>query len=471
MILKNAKIFHKGLIKKGNILIRGKIISSILFGYSEDKIEILRQKNSSNEELDCLGKYILPGIIDIHAHLRDMGQSDKETFRTGTKAAAYSGITTVLNMPNTVPPSISKESISAWKEKAKDNIFCNVGFIAGVPSNLTHENIEEILNLGVFGFKIYPLNSLNGIDWTNKTNLKRLFEFSSEFHFPIFIHPDWPISLKKRREQYLETLEHGQTVLEAHDNAYPPKNEVKFIDYAINTVIEFIKQNDISPQEYPKIHFCHVSTKESYQRISDAIETNPGINLSFELTPHHFLLHNKINLENPHWGKVLPPLRDKNHSEYLFSQLDAGNIPLIGTDHAPHTIEEKNNSYFDAPSGFPGFETYLSMILDKVAHYSLSLERFVSVASINPAKVFNLEGRGQIKEGYYADLVIVDKIDEFTINSANFISKAKYSPFNMHRSVIQIWKTFVNGKEIILDDDNTYGEILRFVPLRDDSKK
>jgi dihydroorotase len=179
------------------------------------------------------------------------------------------------------------------------------------------------------------------------------------------------------------------------------------------------------------------------------------------VTPHHILLSNKIKLEIENIGKVLPPLRDEKHQKFLFEQLRNGNISLIGTDHAPHKIEEKSMDYINAPSGFPGFETYPLLILDKVFKYQLSLERFVEVTSENPAKLFRLKNKGFIKEGYVADLFIVDKVSEFSIDPKNFKSKAKYSPYEGFKTSVEIWKVFLKGIEINIQDSIPKGKIIK----------
>lgn len=172
MILKNVKIYTDGLIRKGALLINKGLIHSIKFNLSEKDYKNLVEKNEDKKEIDCQNKLILPGIIDIHSHLRDMGQSEKETFITGTKAAAFSGITTVFNMPNTKPPAINTEQIKKWIKRAENNIYVNVGFIAGVPKGIDEDEIKKIIDLGVIGFKIYPLDSLNEIDWKDPCNIQ-----------------------------------------------------------------------------------------------------------------------------------------------------------------------------------------------------------------------------------------------------------------------------------------------------------
>ena len=159
MILKNGLIYNDGSLQNGIILILEGVISVVKDNITEETLQLIRSKNTDGIEIDCKKRTILPGIIDIHSHLRDMEQSEKETFLTGTLAAAFSGITTVFTMPNTKPPAISADQVKRWMKKAKNNIHVDVGFIAGIPKNFDLEEVISIIDLGVIGFKIYPLNS------------------------------------------------------------------------------------------------------------------------------------------------------------------------------------------------------------------------------------------------------------------------------------------------------------------------
>ena len=461
MILKNAKIYSEGLVRNGALFIEGGIIKSISYNPSVEDLNKILELNEDKRIFDCQDKIIIPGIIDIHSHLRDMEQSEKETFLTGTLAAAFSGITTVLNMPNTVPPAINVEIITQWMSKAENNIHVNVGFIAGVPKEIDEEEIKKIIALGVFGFKIYPLNSLSGIDWCDPINIRKLFIISSEYQIPIFIHPDWPLSEEKKEEIIKNYEKEKVNNLELHDRLYPVEMEAKYVKFVIDNYITTISEKNLSSDRYPIIHFCHISNKYSFFIINDILKANKFYKISFEVTPHHLLLSKEINLKESNYGKVLPPLRDKEHSKFLFDKFKEGNINLIGTDHAPHTIEEKSNGYFKAPSGFPGFETYPLLLLDKVSKFELSLEFFIKVASENAAQTFNLKKKGFIKEGFDADLVILAKVPEYTLSSQKFKTKAKYSPYENFTTQIQIWKVFLKGNEINTEDLKPKGKIIK----------
>ncbi len=461
MILKNGKIFSEGLIHNGDILINNGIITKVVYEPSEREFQNLIDKNQDGKVVDCEKKIILPGIIDIHSHLRDIGQSEKETFFTGTKAAAFSGITTVFNMPNTKPPATTEKQIKKWMNKAQNNINVDVGFIAGVPKGIDEVEIKKIIDLGIIGFKIYPESPLSEIDWKKSVNIQKLLNVSSIYQVPIFIHAAFPLS-DNEKDQIVEDFNILKyPILELHNRLHPIKMEEQYSDFILQNYEKFIIENELKAKEFPIIHFCHVSCKEVYLHIQSSRKSNESFKIFYEVTPHHLLLSKDLVLERETYGKVLPPLRNIKHSQFLFNELKEGNILLLGTDHAPHTIEEKSQDYLDAPSGFPGFETYPKLLLDKIFSYDLSLENFVKVSSENPAKLFNLKNKGFIEEGYDADLIIINKIPEYIIKALDFKTKAKFSPFENSKSTVHIWRVFLRGNEINTEKSNPKGTIIK----------
>jgi len=460
MILNNAKIYSDGTIREGALLISDGIIESIKFASSKDDQDAFVKKNSDGKVIDCEKRLILPGIIDIHSHLRDMGQSEKETFLTGTKAAAFSGITTVLAMPNTKPPAIHSKQVKSWMEKAEKNIHVDVGFIAGVPRDLNFEEVKNIIKLGVFGFKIYPLSSLNEIDWYNDNNIQKLLSLSYEFQIPIFIHPDYPISKDERFKIFQDNLKEPYSPLKLHNKLYPKENETKYVNFILDIYNKILNDKTLIPEGYPILHFCHISCRESYLSVKKIQKQNEEFKISFEVTPHHLLLSNEIQLNNFNYGKVLPPLRNQEHSAFLFKELEEGNIEIIGTDHAPHTINEKSKEFNQAPSGFPGFETYPLLLLDKVFKNEISIRNFVRAASEKPAEQFKLKNKGFIKAGYEADLLIIEQVPEYAINSSSFKTKAKFSPYDGFKTRVSIWKVFLRGEQININNHKPSGKIV-----------
>jgi len=473
MILKNAKIFNGTSFDDGIILIDSGKIKQVILKEYKFELEKIRSQNSDKIEINCERRMILPGIIDIHAHLRDMDQSEKETFSTGTKAAAYSGITTVFNMPNTKPPAITANQVEKWMKTAENKIFVDVSFISGVPNDIDEEEIKKIINLGVMGFKIYPLKPINNNNWYDENCIQKLLLISSKYRIPIFIHPD---CLQNEIERINDDEIHkSKSLLKIYDQTHPCNNETKYITFIFKNYFQIIEKYHLPKEKIPIIHFCHISCKNSVEEIQNIFDYNfrtgeylcdiePDI--SFEVTPHHLLLNNDIKLENPSFGKVLPPLRDNQNSSFIFKQLQEGNIEFIGTDHAPHTFEEKSLPFFDAPSGFPGFETYSLILLDKVFKGEIDVKTFTKMASENPAKRFKLKLKGKIKEGYYADLIIVEKVKEYKIKSIDFLSKAKYSPFENSNlkdclTSAKIWKVFLRGNEICNENSQPSGIVIR----------
>jgi dihydroorotase len=464
MILTNLKIFNEGILRNATILIKNGLINEILIDETNIDIQkriksILKDQNAKEKIIDCQGKIGIPGIIDIHSHLRDLDQSEKETFSTGTKAAAYSGITTVFNMPNTQPPANTASRVKKWMEKAKESLYVDVYFIAAVPNEINENEIKNILDLGVIGFKIYPHTPISGVNWMDPENFKKMLTISSNYQTHLFIHSEWPISKLEKEKVQEEYFSEGYRVLKYHNKLHPPKSELKFLKFALENYKEYIEEIKLKSDRYPSLHFCHISCIESYKTIQNFKKLYPKYSISFEVTPHHLLLSNSIILKNFNFGKVLPPLRSEESQKFLYEELQKGNIKMIGTDHAPHTLNEKDLPFHDSPSGFPGFETYPLTLLNKVCQYELSLENFIEVSSKNASFRFNLKNKGLIKKGYEANLLIIDKTSEYQIYSQNFKSKAKFSPFENLKTSLELWKVFLRGNQINLEKKKPTGRV------------
>ncbi|MBN1801216.1 MAG: dihydroorotase family protein [Candidatus Lokiarchaeota archaeon] len=456
MILDNLRAYIDGKIRNATIFIQEGVIKEIKTNPLRTEVDSMVNMDKEKNYIDCQGRIGIPGIIDIHSHLRDMEQSEKETFQSATEAAAFSGITTVFNMPNTIPPATTANQVKKWMEKAKDKIHIDVGFIAGVPKEINEEEMEKILRLGVIGFKVYPHDSLSGIDWMDPLSIKKILCFSSRYQVPIFFHPDIPLNKIITQEKFNQYLSGGKTPLIAHDMVHKKENEVKFIEFVLENYYKIVSQLEINQNNLPIVHFCHVSTRSSFKLLKESIsKLGNKQKISFEITPHHLLLSREQQLNIPTYGKVMPPLRACEDQEFLLNKLNSGEIELIGTDHAPHTIFEKSKSFLDAPSGFPGFETYPFLLLE-----SVPIEMFVKISSENPAKTFGLKHKGFIKKGFNADITILEMVSRYTIDAKNFKSLAKFSPFDGWETSIKIWKVFLRGKEIKQDVSNFKGQIL-----------
>ena len=349
-------------ILKGNVYYKDRFIKADI-GIEEGKIVKIKEKSGydSDNVLDAKGKYVMPGIIDAHVHLRDLSQSYKETFITGAKAAAHGGVTTVINMPNTKPPATTLNVILELTDLAK-KACVNVGLFGGVENkrleddNNVKNNFDEIIKFQDFvrGCKVY----MDSDDFLGD-NLNEILNFFSE-------------SVKNQKLREIKTIavhaeDSGLVKKLGRDNKKCEIEAVKFI-------------SELTPKFSLPMHVCHVSTPEALEIIKDS-------DLTCEVTPHHLFL-SKGDFE---YDAVNPPLRTKQDRLKLWENLN--NIDIIATDHAPHTIEEKEKGV----SGFPGLETSLPLMLDSVNKKRLTINRLIEMMSEKPAEIFGLKNKGKIE--------------------------------------------------------------------------
>ncbi|MFX1518486.1 MAG: dihydroorotase family protein [Promethearchaeota archaeon] len=419
----NAKIFSRQTLLNGGILIENGVITKIA------KEPNLPQVATT---LDVNGQMVIPGVIDAHVHLRDFDLAYKETFQTGTYAAAMGGVTTVLDMPNTKPPTINSRRLLEKKQKAKGNIFTNVGFFSGLP-----ESIEEIGKLAkekIAGFKIYPHVPISSIDLNDDELLLEYFKVISSYDLPICIHPDIQKE-NKIKKSYSNEKEQIIEFLRIHD----VKSEVESIE-------RFCKLALVSKN---KLHFAHITTKQSLVLIKEEQRLNR--NITCEALPHHLLLSEDDLFKWKSWAKTLPPLRSQTEMSGLYEGLRNGEIDILASDHAPHSLAEKSKSFVEAPSGIPGVETLVPLMMTEVLRGRLSLDRFVILTSERPAQIFNLGNTGKIEEGHIANLTIINTKIRKKINPEGFYSKAKFSPFKGYEIRAIPSMTIVNGQIVMQD--------------------
>ena len=391
---------------------------------SEKKILKLNpEQNTADTIIDLKGKYILPGVIDPHVHMRDMEQAYKEDWVSGTNAALRGGITTVMDMPNTVPPTTNLKNLNTKREfasKYKINYGFNMGFIG--------TNCDDLKSAGKFNaIKVFLCESSGGIPVENPEQLNKVFQVAQEIKVPLIFHSESGACIEECTHEYEPKIENHHLI----------RNR-KCAIRTTTTILELSKKYDTI------VYFAHVATADEMDLIQKAKRTNNKI--FCEVTPHHLLITRNVLDKVQNWGRVNPPLRDSEDNDRIYKALLDGTVDTIGTDHAPHQLSEKNENYIKAPSGFPGFETCLPLLLNEVNKGNLSLELVEKITSKNSAEIFNLKDRGEIKEGYFADLVVVDMEKELKVNPENFKTKAKYSPFIDMDLKGDIYMTIVNGQ-------------------------
>lgn len=372
-------------------------------GIDDGKIvSITKTPPKSDKIMDIGGNPILPGLIDSHVHFRDPGLTYKEDFRSGSEAAAVGGFTTVMDMPNTKPPTTTKKAFLQKLDIAKKSIV-DFALHAGI-DNL--DEIRKIAELNPASFKIF-------MDLADNSFLMETFEKISKLQlkYPISIHAE-----DENITNYCTEVEKGEMNEnpKIYAKARPPISEVIAVSAAI-ALSKFYDQ---------PIHICHVSTKKSLELIN--IAKNAGYSITSEITPHHLFLDDSYFDKCGNLVKTNPPLRDKQNKLDIYNLKE---IDIIGTDHAPHILNEKEKNVWETPPGIPNLETTLPLLLNEVNKGKVGFRNIKWLLCENPAKIFNLKNKGMIKEGMDADFVVVDMEKEYTINPDDFKSKAKYSPF------------------------------------------
>lgn len=429
LVLKNLRAYVGGVLLDCCIAIEnGKIF----------KVGKEAQIPSADVVIDLHGLIVLPGLIDAHVHLRDEGKSYKEDFYSGTAAAAAGGITTVIDMPNNQPVTMSAEALRKRMQLAESRVLVNVGFYSEFPQKLSE--IDEIILEGVIGFKLFMNAQIGGLNVDDDYAVIEAFRHVAS-RVPVAVHAE-DKQIIAAAEGSLK--DQGRCDLEAFIQAHPEEAEIK----AVKRIIAIAKETGTH------LHLCHVSTGATVELVAEA--KSMGQKISCEVTPHHILLSVEDLRRIGSFAVTVPPLRDKYHTILLWKGIREGLVDIIASDHAPHTLmEKKSSNIWYVKAGIPGLETMLPLMLTEVNNGRLSIRELVKLMAENPAKIFGLHGAGYIREGMNADLVVIDLKSKGKIDSSTFKSKAKFSPFDGWEVKGKPVKTFVSGK-LVMD----HGEIV-----------
>lgn len=374
--------------------------------------------------IDASGYHILPGLIDAHVHLRDPGATHKEDFTTGTRAALAGGVTTILDMPNNPTPTTTREMLEAKQKIAREKAVCDFGFFIGA----TPENWSlELGDWGAVGVKLYMGATTGDLLVTDFATTFR--HFAAPHQLPIVVHAEDNESLNFFADDSSRIQ---------HSIKRPPLSASLAVARAIA----------IAEETGRHLHIAHLSTAREIELVKHA--KSRGVNISCEVAPHHLFLHTDDEARLGVYGIVNPPLRSLEHVRALWENL--AHVDMVATDHAPHTLEEKNSR--KPPSGMPGLETMLPLLLNAAHEKRLTLQAVAQMTSRNPARVFNLQSKGEIAEGFDADLVFV-KLDEESILQKPWQTKCNWSPFEGTPVRGKIAQVFLRGRRVLAN-----GEIL-----------
>jgi dihydroorotase (multifunctional complex type) len=425
-VLTNAKAYLNNEIVDCSIAIEdGKIF----------KIGKETQMPNADDKTNLGNMLVLPGLIDVHVHLRDEGKAYKEDFYTGTAAAAAGGMTTVLDMPNNDPVTMSKETLKNRMQIAERSVLVNVGFYSEFPNDLGE--ITGIVAQGAVGFKLFMARQVGGLNIDDDKALQEAFKKVGELGVPVAVHAEDKTLLMANEEMLKLANRHD---VAAFLKAHSERVELKAVERLLK----------ISAQTGAHLHFCHMTTEEGLKAVIEAKKS--GRNVTCEVTPQHLLLSNADFKRCGLMLTMMPPLRSERHIKALWKGIADGWVDVLGSDHAPHAPSEKSaGSVWDIKVGVPGLETTLPLVLTMVRKHQISLAHVVQLLSEKPAEIFNLKDRSRLEQGKKADLVVVDFNRKFRIDASKFHSKAKYSPFDGWEVQGRPVKTFVNGL-LVMDE-------------------
>jgi len=417
-----------------DLVVKGKIVDlknifEAQIGIEDGIIkEIKKQGLKGDIYIDAKNFLIFPGFIDLHVHMRVPGWEYKEDFFTGTKAAAHGGVTTVVDMPNTPKPATSLERILEKRKLANKKSVVDVLFYGGV----VEKNISELRRMTneVVGYKIYTAKSTGGM-YLPYEYIQRAEGKISMLNRPASFHCEDRKIIDEKTKKFSE-----KTDPEIHCDIRPPESEM----IAVQNVLLSTKS---------KVNICHVSTKKSLEVIEEARMKNRVI--TCEVTPLHLFFTRTNVADKKNFLKTNPPLRSNQDRKSLLEGLINGKIDFLASDHAPHTIEEKEQDVWSAPSGVPELDTYGSFVtwLMKIG---ATPQTIMKICSYNPAKFLNLN-KGVIEKDKVADITIVDSKCLTKITSDNLYTKCGWSPFEGVEFPGKVAFTIRNG-EVIMEDNN-----------------
>ena len=413
LVLKNCKLVDKigdHFIKVEN----GKIT------------DISKTPLKGDETIDVKSNFLLPGFIDPHIHFRDPGLTQKEDFKTGSMAAANGGFTTVIDMPNTLPKTNTYDALKQKIRIAEDKSVVNFK-LQIAPNDL--EEMERMMKLNPVAVKVF-------MDLESDESLEKIFH---------------DLSILKETTDYnglVATHCEKRSIVEAETARLKEKAENEAIDYtyarptisedeSVSQAIELARANDL------RLHICHLSSSKSLSMAKSASKTMP---VSWEFTPHHLLMDNSAYNIYGTFIKTNPPLRPENDSVRI-SDLDENSV--IGTDHAPHTLEDKTKGVWASSPGIPNLETVVPLLLSEVNNKNLDFSLIPKIFSQNAAEVYGLNTKGKIEIGYDADFTVIDLKREGKFNIEEFKTKAEYSPFDGWEYKGMPVMTIVNGKTVM----------------------
>ncbi|KYG65591.1 dihydroorotase [Bdellovibrio bacteriovorus] len=380
--------------------------------------------------MNLKGLHVLPGVIDSQVHFREPGLEHKEDLETGTRAAVLGGVTTIFEMPNTNPSTTTKEAFEDKLNRAKNRAHANYAFFMGG----AHDNVDKIAQLEMLphcsGVKIFMGSSTGTLLVEDDDTLEKIL---MQGHRRVIFHSEDEMRLRERKHIAVE-------------KADPHFHHVwRDVETAVNSTRRLLR---LARKTGRRIHVLHISTGDEMEMLKEAKDI-----ATVEVLPQHLTLfapdcYDKLGT----YAQQNPPIREKHHLERIWKAVLDGTVDVIGSDHAPHTKEEKNRPYPASPSGVPGVQTLVPIMLNHVHEGRMPLKRFVEMVTENPRKVFGVKNKGRLEVGYDADITVVDLKKKKTITNDWIASRCGWTPFDGMQ--VTGWPTHtIVGGHIVMEND------------------
>lgn len=427
LLIQNANIINRGEQFVGSVLIdAGKIVS----------VERSKSDVEAKQKIDATGLILIPGVIDDQVHFRDPGLTHKGDIYSESRAAAAGGVTSYMEMPNTKPQTITLQDLADKYKKASKISLVNYSFYMGA----TNDNIDQLLQTNrdnICGIKIFMGSSTGNMLVDNKDTLKEIF---SQADLPVAVHCEDEETIRANTKKYKQ--EYGNSI----PFSYHPVIRSTEACYKSSTLAV-----DLATKYGTRLHILHLSTKKELDLFTIEKDRKKK-RITSEVCVHHLWFNDSDYDKLGARIKWNPAIKTVEDQKALFTGLLKGKIDVVATDHAPHTIDEKRNSYFMAPSGGPLVQHSLIAMLEFYHNGLISLEQIVDKMCHAPADLFNVSKRGYIEEGYWADLVLVDLNNPWSVNKSNILYKCSWSPFEGQKFHSKVHTTIVNGNIVYTND-------------------
>ena len=420
-LIKNAKIVNEGEIFEGDVLIENEYIVEIA--------QSISPKSANCKIIDAEGNYLIPGAIDDQVHFREPGLTHKGDIESESRAAVAGGITSFIEQPNTLPNAITQELLEDKYQIAAQKAYANYSFMMGG----TNDNLEELLKTNprnVAGIKLFLGSSTGNMLVDNPESLEKIF---SSTKMLIAVHCEDETTIKNNLEHYKE--QYGDAI---PVTCHPLIRSEEACYSSSSKAIELAKKTGA------RLHVFHLSTAKEMELFTNKIPLEEK-QITAEVCIHHLWFSDEDYKTKGNFIKWNPAVKTANDRKVLWEALLDDRIDVIATDHAPHTLEEKSQDYLKAPSGGPLVQHAVVAMFEAYHQGKISIEKIVEKMCHNPAKIFKIENRGFIKEGYFADLVIVNTGLPWNVKKENILAKCGWSPFEGYNFKSRITHTFVNG--------------------------